>query len=132
MTLMGELLGAPPAPQFHGNDVALRAPSGSARCTWTCLRCLRWAAWPDWAFRHGRLPPQQAALLAQQQARLEPYRGQDWTPTPLADLLDSLDTLVACRNSTFWLFFVSMMGLAVPQRAAAPLGRAAGQRCCFQ
>ncbi len=114
MTLMGELLGRVGLPpnfmemmlrseraererKMHMDPRALLAMGRMARL----------------AFRHGRLPPQQAALLAQQQARLAPYRRQDWSLAPLAGLLDSLGTLVAYRNSTFWLFFVGVMGLAV-------------------
>ncbi len=65
------------------------------------------------AFRHGRLPPHQSAMVTRRQATLEPYRGRDWSQTPLSELLVQLDELVALRNGSYWLFFVSMMGMAV-------------------
>jgi rifampicin phosphotransferase len=65
------------------------------------------------ALRHGRLPRHQAAMLAQRQAMLEPYRGRDWSETPLTELLAELDVLVDLRNSSQWLFFISAMGMAV-------------------
>ena len=114
MTLMGELLGRVGLPP-NFMEMMLRSERAERerKMHMDLPAMLAMGRMARLAFRHGRLPPQQAALLAQQQARLVPYRSQDWTPAALADLLDSLDTLVAYRNSTFWLFFVSMMGLAV-------------------
>ena len=114
MTLMGELLGRVGLPP-NFMEMMLRSERAERerKMHMDLPAMLAMGRMARLAFRHGRLPPQQAALLAQQQARLAPYRSQDWTPAALADLLDSLDTLVAYRNSTFWLFFVSMMGLAV-------------------
>jgi rifampicin phosphotransferase len=65
------------------------------------------------AVRHGRLPRHQTALLARRQATLEPYRGRDWSQALLPELLAQLDELVLFRNDTYWLFFVSVMGMAV-------------------
>lgn len=65
------------------------------------------------ALRHGRLPPHQAAMLAKRRAALEVSQDRDWSQTPLDELLLRLDEVVANRNNTFWLFFVSAMGLAV-------------------
>lgn len=65
------------------------------------------------ALHHGRLPPQQAAMLAKRRAVLEVYQDRDWSQTPLDELLSQLDEVLANRNNTFWLFFVSAMGLAV-------------------
>ena len=114
MTLMGELLtrvGLPPnfmemmlqserAVQNHRTRMGPRA----------LLAMVRMARL---AVRHGRLPRHQAAMLAQRQAMLEPYRGRDWSETPLVELLAELDVLVSLRNSSQWLFFVSAMGMAV-------------------
>jgi rifampicin phosphotransferase len=114
MTLMGELLGRVGLPpnfmemMLHSERAEReRKMHMDPRVMLAMGRMVRLAV------RHGRLPPQQTALLSRQQARLEPYRSQDWSQAPLPELLDSLGTLVAYRNSTFWLFFVGVMGLAV-------------------
>jgi rifampicin phosphotransferase len=114
MTLMGELLariGLPP----NFMEMMLRSERAERGRTMrmdphTLLamgRMLRLA------FRHGRLPRHQAALLARRQATLESYRGRNWSETPLTELLAQLHELVTFRDSSFWLFFVSMMGMAV-------------------
>jgi len=114
MTLMGELLsqiGLPP----NFMEMMLRSEraergrtmSMSPRTLFAMTRMVRLA------FRHGRLPRHQAAMLAQRRAALEPYRSGNWSLPSLDELLPLLDELVANRNSTFWLFFVSAMGLAV-------------------
>ena len=114
MTLMGELLkriGLPP----NFMEMMLRserAERGQAmrmdpRSLLAIGRMVRLAV------RHGRLPRHQTALLARRQATLEPYRGRDWSQAPLPELVAQLDELVLFRNNTFWLFFVSVMGMAV-------------------
>ena len=114
MTLMGELLtriGLPP----NFMEMMLRserAERGHAmrmdpRSLLAIGRMVRLAV------RHGRLPRHQTALLARRQATLEPYRGRDWSQAPLPELVAQLDELVLFRNNTFWLFFVSVMGMAV-------------------
>ena len=114
MTLMGELLtrvGLPP----NFMEMMLRSERAERghsmrmdpRALLAMSRMVRLAV------RHGRLPRHQAAMLARRQAVLTPYRGRDWSQTPLRELLAQLDGLVTSRNNTFWLFFVSVMGMAV-------------------
>lgn len=114
VTLMGELLtrvGLPP----NFMEMMMRAEHAERgrkmrmdpRALLSVSRMVRLAV------RHGRLPRQQAEMLAARQAALAPYRDRDWSPIPLRDLLAQLDALVASRNSTLWLFFVSVMGMAV-------------------
>lgn len=114
MTLMGELLsriGLPP----NFMEMMLRSERAEQGHTMHMepRTLLAMGRMVRLAFRHGRLPRHQAAMLARRQAALETYRGRDWSETPLPELLAQLDELVAFRNRSFWLFFVSMMGMAV-------------------
>jgi len=114
MTLMGELLvriGLPP----NFMEMMLRSERAERERTMrmdlrTLLAMGRMARL---AVRHGRLPRQQAALLTRWRVTLDAYRGRDWSQTPLVELLAELDSLITFRNSTYWLFFVTVMGLAV-------------------
>ena len=114
MTLMGELLtriGLPP----NFMEMMLRSERAERGHTMRMdpRSLLAIGRMVRLAVRHGRLPRHQAALLARRQATLEPYRGRDWSQAPLPELLAQLDELVLFRNDTYWLFFVSVMGMAV-------------------
>ena len=113
MTLMGELLariGLPP----NFMEMMLRSERAERHTMRMQPRILLAVVrMAHMAFRHGRLPRHQAELLARWRAVLEPYCGRNWSARPLAELLAQLDELVASRNSTYWVFFVSAMGMAV-------------------
>jgi hypothetical protein len=79
------------------------------------------------AFRHGRLPRHQAALLARRQATLESYRGRDWSETPLPELLAQLDELVDIPQQLLLAVLRQHDGHGRAQRASAALGRAVDQ-----
>jgi rifampicin phosphotransferase len=114
MTLMGELLTRIGLPPNFMEMMMLSERSERGHMMHmnrrTLLAMTRMA---HLAFRHGRLPRHQAALLARWQVALEPYRGRDWSETPLPELLHQLGELVDYRNSAFWLFFVAGMGMAM-------------------
>ena len=114
MTLMGELLtrvGLPP--NFMEMMLRSERADRSRAMRMDLHTSIAMSRMARLAFRHGRLPRHQAVMLAQQRAALDPYCSRDWSQTPLNSLLPALDQLVANRNSSFWLFFVSVMGLAV-------------------
>ena len=114
MTLMGELLARVGLPS-NFMEMMLRSERAERAQTMRMdpRLLLAMGRMARLAVRHGRLPRQQAGLLARWRSALDAYRGCDWSQTPLTGLIAPLDALIALRNSTFWLFFVSVMGLAV-------------------
>ncbi len=113
MTLMGQLLARAGLPPNFLEMMYLDEQAQKPRMRMNMGAVVAGVRLVRVMFRHGRPARCAPAQLAALEAVLAPYRAADWTATPLPDLLHQLDDLVALRDGMIWLFFTTVMSMAM-------------------